>query len=61
MSSFSEIKDILLDTVKACTNKDEEFRSTVVYTDDIIIINPVIIIKINIAIIFNLLKFGSAF
>lgn len=32
---FNEIKDILLDTVKACTNKDEEFRSTVVYTDDI--------------------------
>lgn len=32
---FDEIKDILLETIKDCTNKNDEFNSTVVYTEDI--------------------------
>lgn len=32
---LGEIKDILLETIKDCTNKNDEFNSTVVYTEDI--------------------------
>lgn len=30
-----EIREILLETIKDCTNKDEELNSTVIYTEDI--------------------------